>query len=316
MKIKLLATCVAVAVLSGCGSDKDSDTSIQAYDGAIQGIAGSFECENGQKGSIPETNSTGYATIDNTTVELYPETCTFTFDQTDADTVDVSNGKKMLGLSLSIPKGLAQAGSTPRATPFTTLVAKFIESSNGAYESYSEDAASEVLTSLGLSDLFNSGGTTIAEIMANPEAAIATVKQNNPTLVAKLIATTHVVSDVLIQAQDSSKNLDVTKMVQAAKNLAAITIAAYPSYDGTSGDVINYQDYTLSTVTEGDLTEDAINTAVDDVKDNYSQPSNPVADTDSDADTDTDTDNDTDTDGSGGTGGTGTGSDGSGTGED
>ncbi len=70
MKYKLLATCVAAAVLSGCGCSDDSDTSFQAYDGAIWGISGSFSCENGQNGSIPETGSTGYATIDNATVKL------------------------------------------------------------------------------------------------------------------------------------------------------------------------------------------------------------------------------------------------------
>ncbi len=44
MKYKLLATCVAAAVLVGCGDDSNDSSTIQAYDGAIQGMPGNFSC--------------------------------------------------------------------------------------------------------------------------------------------------------------------------------------------------------------------------------------------------------------------------------
>ncbi len=262
MKYKLLATCVAVAVLSGCGSDKDSDTSIQAYDGAIQGIAGTFECENGQTGSIPATDSTGYATIDNATVQLYPETCTFTFNAT-AGAVDVSNGKDMSDLSLSIPQGLAQAGVSPKATPFTTLITKALDGAE-----YNESSATTVITSLGLGDLLNSDGVTVSEIMTDLDSVITKLKSSSSANYSKLVATTHILSDVLAKTQDSSSSsasLTVTQIATAAQNLATKIVTTYTNYPlNSSGEEIvvniksdsNYSD--LSSVTEEVLDDSEI----------------------------------------------------------
>ncbi len=72
MKYKLLATCVAAAVLVGCGEDSNDSSTIQAYDGAIQGIEGNYSCTDDSgaivTGDIPKTGADGYASINNNIV--------------------------------------------------------------------------------------------------------------------------------------------------------------------------------------------------------------------------------------------------------
>jgi len=258
MKFKMLATCVAVALLAGCGDDSEStSTSVQAYDGAIKGIAGTYSCVDDSgaviaSGLIPNTDSTGYASVNDLTVLNTPEKCTFAFQAT-AGAIDVSNSKDMSKVALTIPKGLASTGTPPRATPFTTLVAKLIESDANKYPNgYTEDAARTVLSDLGLSSLENTGGVTIAEIMSDLDSAITKVKTNSPALAAKLVATTHIVSDVLTKT-----DLSVTQISNATQNLVTKITTTYPNYPtgGTGSVVVDVKDYDLSTVTESVLSD-------------------------------------------------------------
>ncbi len=255
----MLATCVAVALLAGCGDDSEStSTSVQAYDGAIKGIEGTYSCldDDGAviaSGSIPKTDSTGYASINNLIVLNTPEKCTFSFKAT-SGAVDVSNSKDMSKVALTIPQGLAAAGTPPRATPFTTLVAKLIASDSNTYPDgvYTETAARTVLSQLGLSSLENAGGVTIAEIMSDLDSAITKVKANSPTLAAKLVATTHIVSDVLTKT-----DLTVTQISNATQNLVTKITTTYPNYPtgGTGSVVVDVKDYDLSTVIESVLSD-------------------------------------------------------------
>lgn len=299
MKLKLLATCVAVAALAGCnGSDGETPTAnVQAYDGAIQGIAGTYSCETDAgtvSGQIPKTDATGYASINNDVVRFSPQNCTFTFSAT-AGAVDVSNGKDMSDLSLSIPKGLAKAGSAPKATPFTTLVAKALDGAE-----YTESAATTVLTDLGFGDILNNGLATPSELMTDLEGVITKLKTSSSENYSKLVATTHVLSDVLVKSE--TLTLSVKQIATASQNIAAKTIKTHANYptSSTGGEIVinikqdsNYAD--LSSVASEVLNDSEIAS----LPAPKEQESKPVTDT-----------------GTGGTGGTGTGSDGSGTNED
>ena len=285
MKYKLLATCVAVAVLAGCnGSDEEIPTTrIQAYDGAVSGMGGTYTCEN-ESGTIPKTGSDGFASVASATLKNETNTCSFTFNATPG-AKDESNNKDMSSLSLSIPKGLIDSGGTPKATPITTLVNKAL-----AGAEYNESTATEVLTKLGLyEDLVNTSGFTLAEVMADLPSVVKSVNSGtNTALKAKVFATTNVLAAVL------AKNTvtDVTKIATATLNVAKKTVAQNPNYPASSEGTasIDLDNYDLSTLTDNELDVSAI-------------PDVPVKVI-------------PDEDTTGGTGGTGTGSDGSGTGED
>ncbi|WGY48426.1 hypothetical protein [Vibrio sp. ABG19] len=281
MKYKLLTTCVAVALLAGCGSDNDNDatTGVQAYDGAIRGISGSYTCEDGTSGAIPATGSDGFAYVSGATAVESPNTCSFTFNPT-AGAVDMSNGKDMSAVELSIPRGLAE-GSRVQATPFTTLVSRKMEETGAT--TYDESTAIEVLNDLGLGDLTNQG-VTISQIMTDLDSVITQVKQSNPALGAQLVATTHILSDVL-----TTNVTDTTQISNASQNLAKKTVAANPNYptSQSGGDVVvDVKDYDMSSVTDEVLDD----TAIDNLEDVPEQEAEPVDETPT---------------GGGGTGGTG-----------
>ncbi len=297
MKYKLLATCVAAAVLVGCGEDSNDSSTIQAYDGAIQGIEGNYSCTDDSgaivTGDIPKTGADGYASINNNIVRFSPENCTFTFIKT-AGAVDVSNGKDMSDLSLSIPKGLAKAGSAPKATPFTTLVAKAL----GGAE-YTDAAATTVLTDLGFGDFLNNGLATPSELMTDLESVIDKLKTSSPENYSKLVATTHILSDVLVKSE--TLTLSVKQIATASQNIVTKTIKKHANYPTSStGGVIvinikedsNYDD--LSSVASKVLNDSEIAS----LPEPKEQESKPVTGGDN-----------TNTGGTGGTGGTGTGSD-------
>ena len=290
MKYKLLATCVAVAVLAGCnGSDEEIPTTrIQAYDGAVSGMGGTYTCEN-ESGTIPKTGSDGFASVASATLKNETNTCSFTFNATPG-AKDESNNKDMSSLSLSIPKGLIDSGGTPIATPITTLVNKAL-----AGAEYNESTATEVLTKLGLyEDLVNTSGFTLAKVMADLPSVVESVSSGtNTALKAKVFATTNVLAAVL------AKNTvtDVTKIATAAQNITKKLVSENPNYPTTATGTasVNLDNYDLSTVTDS---------VIENVADIPSAPVEVIPD------------EDTTGGGPGGTGGTGTGSDGSGTGED
>lgn len=288
MKYKLLATCVAAAVLAGCnGSDGETPTTtVRAYDGNVSGIEGTYSCET-ESGVIPKTGTNGTATIASATFKNETNTCSVEFKATPG-AKDESNNKDMSTLTLSIPKGLIEAGGSPIATPFTTLVDKALDGAE-----YNVSTATEVLTKLGLyDDLVGTSGFSLAQVMTDLPAVVESVSNGtNTALKAKVFATTNVLAAVL------AKNTvtDVTKIATATLNVAKKTVADNPNYpastEGTAS--IDLDNYDLSNLTDNELDVSAI-------------PEVPVT-VIPDEDTDTNTT-------TGGTGGTG--SEGSGTGQD
>lgn len=250
MKIKLIAVAVAGILLSGCNDDNGEviGLSVQAFDPAIQYMTAVAECDN----APTETSITGYDGNAKflTSAPLYaPETCKFTFTG-GVNAIDVSNGKSMTGVVYTIPKGMAQAGSSVTASPLTTLIAKEL---NGA--AYSEGTASTVLGNLGLGDLVNSlanDGVDIAELLSNTESVLEKLTVSNSDGASLLAATTAVLSDVLKEDPSATP----TQLAKSTDSLADAVIASEPNYPkNSSGTVVTI------TVTPTD-----INSVVDDVK--------------------------------------------------
>ncbi|EMQ2878745.1 hypothetical protein V9N52_004076 [Vibrio navarrensis] len=243
MKTKL-STFVVATLLAGCGSDgNDPQQQVQAFDGAIQGIAGTYSCIEGsqtESGTLPKTGYDGFSTVTTSLDSLLftnPSRCIFTFNPTPG-AVDVSNGKSMAEVSLSIPRGLAGSGTKIAATPLSTLVAQTLDGAE-----YTEASAVQVLTLLGLGDVLNSGLVTATEIMTNLDGAMATLKNSadddTKRLAGKLTATTHVLTDVLVK----KGSLTATQTALLAKNLTLTETANNPYYPasgatGTGSDVV------------------------------------------------------------------------------
>ncbi|EKO3487339.1 hypothetical protein M3924_002980 [Vibrio fluvialis] len=242
MKYKLITACITAAVLAGCGSD-DSSTSVnvQAYDGAIMGIVGNFSCTNGVSGDIGKTNFQGMGAASASVLTYAPESCSFNFIPT-TGAVDVSNGKAMDSVSLSIPKGLFTAGSTPIATPFTTLVAKALP----AGSSYDESTASEVLSKVLGSNFLNNTGLSVSQLMTNLDQSLSSLSGTNKS---QLLATTHVLTDVITRS--STESLTTDQIATAAQNLAKKMIADNPSYSAT--DIVDLTSYDLDQVKDNVL---------------------------------------------------------------
>lgn len=233
MKTKLLTACVAAALLAGCGSDgKDPQQRVQAFDGAIQGIAGTYTCTADgatETGALPKTAYSGFSTVTTTVDSLLfsnPGSCTFTFNPT-SGAVDVSNGKSMAEVSLTVPKGLAGNGSKIVATPFSTLVAQKLAEA-GADE-YNESTAIEVLTGLGLGEVLQNVSPT--DILTNLDQVVENLKKDQPELAATLTATTHILTDVLVKKGD----MDTARIADVAKGLTSSVIKKNPNYP-TSAD--------------------------------------------------------------------------------
>ncbi|MBH9739854.1 hypothetical protein [Vibrio navarrensis] len=274
MKTKLLTACVAAALLAGCGSDgKDPQQQVQAYDGAIRGIEGTYSCTADgvtETGTLPKTAYSGFSTVTTEIDSLLfsnPSSCTFTFNPTEG-AVDVSNGKSMADVSLSIPRGLATSGSKIAATPFTSLVAQTL---NGA--DYTEAAATQVLKDLGLDGITNNTDVTVADLMTDLEGAIAKLKnsadENTKKLAGQLTATTHVLTDVLVK----KGTLTSTETAVMAKNLAATVTSSNPFYPaagatGTGGNIVVDVKATVDAVVADPTTKETMTnpaTTIDDI---------------------------------------------------
>ncbi len=229
MKIKLLAVAVAGILLSGCNDDNGplNSVGVQAFDPAVMNMTAKAVCADG----TTETSKTDYygnAKFFERTLQVSPETCSFTFTG-GADAVDVSNGKSMDGVTYTIPVGLAQAGAPITASPLTTLIAKEL---NGA--EYSEATATTVLTSLGLGSLLNNG-VSVTELLSNTEAVLEKLTTAGSSDAGKLAATTAVLSDVLTADPTASAEALTT----TASTLSVNVIAANPDYPTSpTGDTV------------------------------------------------------------------------------
>ncbi|PKH07991.1 serine/threonine protein kinase [Moritella sp. Urea-trap-13] len=259
MKIKLLAIAVAGILLSGCNDDNvdASSKSVQAFDPAVQNMTAVAACDDGTT-ETSKTDFTGNAKFFNLAPQFSPETCSFQFTGLPgSNAVDVSNGKSMVGVTYSIPKGMAQANSPITASPMTTLIAKELAATGAVY---SEATATTVLTSLGLGSLLNNG-VSVTKLLSNTEAVLKELTTTNPTDASLLAATTAVLSDVLTASPDATAEALTT----TASTLSENVIAANPAYPtSATGDTV-YVDF--------DETE--VKDYVQDVEDKIADPSLP-----------------------------------------
>ncbi len=232
MKYSLLAVAVGSMILAGCNSSSSDDTSatlatnVRAFDGPVKGMTGQFECLDGSKGDISETDYDGYSTIENETFVNSPDTCSITFNKTPG-AIDTSNGKDMSNVSYSLPKGLLKVGNKIAATPFTTIIAKQLGD-----EIYSEEVAKEVLVKLGIDvDTLNNDGVNIdvTELLTDPEASLKKLKETSSEVYSKVMISTVVLSDALV-AQGNNSNISVDQLANATKVLSQSIQEKHPNY--------------------------------------------------------------------------------------
>jgi hypothetical protein len=227
MKIKILAVAVAGMLLSSCSNDDNGSfpaLKTKAYDPAIQNMDASVSCEDG----TTETGKTGFdgrADFTSITVISAPETCEFTYTG-NADSVDVSNGKSMDGVTYIIPKGLAIRDAINTASPITTLIAKKL---GGA--PYTPEVATEVMIDLGLGELINNGTIDVTEFLLSTESVLNDLKEDTTSQAAfsQLSATTAVLSDVLKANPDATPE-ETGSMAAASVTLTEKVLAANPAY--------------------------------------------------------------------------------------
>lgn len=112
---------------------------------------------------------------------------------------------------------------------------------------------------LGLDTLVNSGIASVSDIMTNLDDVIKKLETSSPSNYSKLVATTHILSDILVKADTTT--LNVAQIATASQNLAAKIVSVYSNYpsDGSGSDiVVNLKkdtNYDLSSVTESVLTD-------------------------------------------------------------
>ncbi len=233
MKYKILALSIVGAILGGCGSDNDNSVSatyeIMAFDPAVMGMKGTYNCDNGVTGQLPATSFEGISKVSEPTVVNSPETCAFAYNAT-AGAVDVSNGKDMSKVSYTFPKGLATLGTLATASPISTLIEKELDG-----QPYNEATGVEVLTALGLGDLLNNGSiNSAADLLLNTEEVIADLPAEEASQVS---ATTAVLSDVLVVSPDA--DVDVVSATTVA--ITEEVIADNPNYpESPTGETIYY----------------------------------------------------------------------------
>lgn len=236
MKYKLLAAMIAGALVSGCGSSDDDvaptpSLKVQAYDGAIWGIIGSYQCGESKAVTVGDTDFDGFIAITDSAFVNNPENCTVTFapDANDANytALDTSNNKNMSNVTYIIPKGMLEADKPATASPFSTLVAKYI-----GKQAYSIEAATEVFDLLGLAEVANQGGIAIEDLLQDTPTAMAELKKNHPQLHSKTMATTVALSDIQTQYKDAT----AVELAKVTKNQTTVILYKYPSYPMTGSE--------------------------------------------------------------------------------
>ncbi|MCD9504148.1 hypothetical protein GLP37_18405 [Photobacterium phosphoreum] len=260
MKIKLLTTIIAGVLLAGCGGGNDNsvdggggqtpDThTLQAFDPAIINMIAKYDCGDEKTGTLTSrTAYSGKVTTKDENVIADPSACSFTFTG-DENTQDVTNSKSMNSVTYTIPKGLAQKNQLVTASPLTTYLTKKL---NGA--AFTEAAAIEALTELGLSELVNDGTIPdVTDLFSNTEAVINALPKNNKNR-GTILATTMVLSDTLKSLpQDAS----IENIADVTTKITTSVTTEYPFYPavgkGTPTDKIIYLDVkdTATEVQEG-----------------------------------------------------------------
>lgn len=300
-KIKVLSLLIASAVLYGCHDGDDSGSTesatVQAYDGPVRGMVATAACDDDTTGEYKFTDDEGNINITLPTFVNAPETCGVSFVG-GANAVDMENGKSMVNVKYTSPKGLFKKGSKATASPMTTLIAKKLGNLP-----YDESTASEVLTALGLGEVFNNG-ITIEEFLNNTQASVAKLKSQTPALFSKVSATKMILSDILT----AQPNADITKIAVATQKLSNIITQKYPNFpaSGNKEIFINIIDIVKDSAILDkleSLTEDQIKNELADLINKIDNPETAVPPTPTDP-----------TDPTGTGTGTGTGSTGGGTG--
>ncbi|GLS90695.1 hypothetical protein GCM10007916_17620 [Psychromonas marina] len=216
MKYKMLSAVIATALLSACGSD-DPSSDIKSFDPIVAGMQVSYDCTDGSQGTVSTlSGADGIVKVTDSVPAILPETCEFTSVGL-SNAVDMSNGKSMAGVSYVIPVGMAVAGKIVTASPLSTLLAKTL---NG--EEYSEEAATQLLTDLGLGDLINKGAS-VAEIFLDTDTAANALPASEKS---KLLATTAVVSDTIVANPDATAE----QLTTGSEKVSAAVFADYPEY--------------------------------------------------------------------------------------
>jgi hypothetical protein len=239
-KSPLILALSAALVLTACNSDDPTpetmyNTKVQAFDGAVNGLAAHFKCTDGSTGvSNTTTDGYGYAIINHETFLTAPETCSVEFKiNTGGQAIDMSNGKDMSNVVYRIPKGLLETGSDlVSANPFTTLLDEY------ATENTSGQTIAELQTQL-LGDLgFNDPDSPLTdaqktELFSNPEKVLnefkESDKESDKESYSVLVATTAVLSDLLV-ASESDNSISATDIAKSTDKVAEATVNEYPDY--------------------------------------------------------------------------------------
>ncbi|UKA06979.1 serine/threonine protein kinase [Photobacterium damselae subsp. damselae] len=229
MKIKLLTTLIAGALLAGCGSDNDNSVTpqsiqLQAYDPEVRGMDVTFVCGEAT-GTAGETAHDGKVTITHSAVVNAPEACAFTA-KGKAGSIDVTNGKTMDSVSYQVPKGLAAKGNLITASPISTILAKELGDAE-----FTEAAAVEVFKKLGLDTLLNQGSvSSVEDYLKNTKSVTESLQGKDKSLVD---ATTMVLSDALAA---SAAHSDVTAddIIEVTNTIVDEVLTQYPDYPKTA----------------------------------------------------------------------------------
>lgn len=218
-KSKILALCISSALLYGCGSDSDDPTmSVQAYDGPVRGMIANYKCDDGSKGTAKNaTDDDGYLSVKNGSSAYDPQNCDITFTGTPL-AVDMENGRDMSGVEYTAPKGLFSNGGNATASPLTTLLHKKLGD-----RAYDESTASDILESLGLSDIANSG-VSIRDLLTKTESSVTKLKKSDPAKFSRLAAIKMVLSDAL------AADVPLDKLAEVTKKLSTALTTKYPNF--------------------------------------------------------------------------------------
>ncbi|MFI3244880.1 MAG: hypothetical protein R3Y10_00125 [Ferrimonas sp.] len=242
MTIKQTVIAAAVGtLLVGCSNSETvspaATLDLQAFDGAVWGMAGSFDC-GGRTGVIPATDYDGYSQLNDAIVLEDISACSFTFGPSD-NAIDSSNGKDMSDVVYRVPAGMAtNEADKVTASPFTTLISAYAElPENGGY---SASLASEVLTELLPENFLSDSGLTVTALLTDLEGAIASASANYQS---ELLATTVVLSDAL------SANPAATpeQLSSATSAITATLLNAYPTYPDVNDQYVMIDVSSLST---------------------------------------------------------------------
>jgi len=214
MKYKILSAMVAGALLSACGESSNSsvsgdDFTAQAYDPAVAYMNFAQRC--GSSSAFADSGESDYYGNAVTNIVGDPADCAFKFTG-DGDSVDIVSGKSMDGVVYYVPKGLAEAGQPLTASPLTTAL---FEKLDGGV--YTEEAATQLLTDLGLDNLVNEG-SSVLDIYRDTETVASNLSEASQ---AQLYATTGVLSDVLKNNPEG----DIDEIISTASSVSETVLA-------------------------------------------------------------------------------------------